>query len=69
MYYHDPPGGYTVNRDLVCAVHLADYYARSYLGRSDLVKLDQRVFQVMGIEQETCENLLDEAVHSWKSEA
>jgi len=68
LYHHDPLGGYTVNRDLVCAVHLADYYAWSYLGRKDFVNLDQRVFQVMGIEQETCEILLDEAWRSWKSE-
>lgn len=68
LYHHDPLGGYTVNRDLVCAVHLADYYAWSYLGRKDFVKLDQRVFQVMGIEQETCEDLLNEALHSWESE-
>jgi len=68
LYHHDPLGGSTVNRDLVCAVHLADFYAWSYLGKNEFVKLDQRVFQVIGVEQETCESLINEALQTLKDE-
>jgi HD-like signal output (HDOD) protein len=68
LNHHDPLAS-SINRKLVCAVHLADYYAWNYLGRSDLVKLDERVFEEMGLNQERCENLVNEALHSWESES
>ena len=68
LYHHNPLASSTANRELVCALHLADYYAWSYLGRKDLVKLDDRVFDSMGLSQERCENLFNEALDSWKAE-
>ena len=69
LYHHDPLASSTVNRELVCAVHLADYYAWCYLGIKNLVKLDDRVFDLMGLNQERCESLVNEALHSWKDES
>ncbi len=67
LFHHDPLSS-TINRQLVCAVHLADYYAWDYLGKKELVKLDQRVFQAMGIDQNICEGLIDEGLADWKYE-
>lgn len=67
LYHHNPLAS-TINPQLVCAVHLADYYAWSYLGREDLVKLDDRVFDTIDLDQERCESLINEALHSWEAE-
>lgn len=67
LLHHDPLAS-SINRGLVCAVHLADYYAWHYLGQKDLVKLDERVFRVMGIEQEECEVVVNEALENWQND-
>ena len=68
LYHHNPLDSSTMNRQLVCAVHIADYYAWSYLGKKDYVKLDDRVFDSLGLNQEICDSLIDEAFDSWKGE-
>jgi Predicted signal transduction protein len=67
LLHHDPLSS-SINRGLVYAVHLADYYAWNYLGQKDLVKLDDRVFQAMGIEQVDCDNLVNESLENWQQE-
>ena len=67
-YYHHDPLASSTNRKLVCAVHLADYYAWTCLGRRDIASLDTRVFDIIGIAQPKCEEELDEAMHSWDTE-
>lgn len=65
LYHHDPFASSAVNRELVCAVHLADYYAWCYLGRENYVRLDEKVFDFLNIEQGTYLSLMTEALNLW----
>lgn len=62
LFHHDPLASSTVNRELVCAVHLADYYAWKRLGKCELIKLDDGAFDFLKIEKESYECFVTETL-------
>lgn len=68
LYHHNPLASSTINRKLVCAAHLADYYAWNYLGKENFIKLDERVFLTMGIDHDYCDSVINVVLENWKNE-
>ena len=58
MFHHDPMNPAVINRELVAAVHLADYFAWKHKKALAMPKLQESAFDVLGTTAEACENLL-----------
>ena len=61
LYHHSPLLASLSNQELVCAIHLADYHALKTLGRGT-PKLDNRIYQLLGINQDTYEAIIIEGL-------
>lgn len=57
MYCHSPFLSTPEHRELVCVIHLADYYAWKQLNKN-FGKLEQKAFQVIGTSQLELESIL-----------
>lgn len=57
MFHHDPMNAAVVHRELVAAVHVADYYAWKQKKAIAMPKLCPEVFDVLGVDGEECEKL------------
>lgn len=60
VFHHTPFDKMIIERELVGAVHIADYYSWQRLSKSMLPVLDQNIFAALGIGQEDCEKLIKE---------
>jgi len=58
MFHHDPMNQAIIHRDVVAAVHIADYFAWKQKKSLTLPKLQQEAFAVLGTNEEACEALL-----------
>jgi HD-like signal output (HDOD) protein len=61
MFHHDPLNPVVINRELVCVVHLANYYSWVIL-KDDIFKeqLIEEVFEELGISKEDLLQIVDE---------
>lgn len=60
LFHHNPMSNIIINRELVCAVHIADYYSWKQLGKGNYTTLNEHVFDFLGISTESCEKFLDD---------
>ncbi len=67
LYHHKPLDDKVVNKELVCAVHIANNYSCKLLNDSRHIDLQQDTFDYLGITQESCDNLLEEFAAKWKA--
>ena len=67
LYHHSPLLASPANQELVCAIHLADYHAWKTLGR-ETPKLDNRIYQLLGINQDTYEAIIIEGLKAADSQ-
>lgn len=58
MFHHDPMNETIVNREVVAAVHIADYYAWKQKKAFIMPKLDQAALTVLGTDTAECEGWL-----------
>lgn len=65
LFHHDPFNKEVTDRELVVAVHLADYLAWKRLGQTPLSTLDERTFDFLGISIAECEILAKEVPVSY----
>lgn len=57
-FHHTPFDKRVIDRELVCAVHIADYYSWKQMGKGFLPNLDTDTFTFLGIKQEDCEGVI-----------
>jgi len=60
MFHRNPLEAPVINRELVCLVHLANYYSWQKIMPSGKVYLDERVFAELRIQQGECERIVAE---------
>ncbi len=60
MYHHNPTSGDIINKELVMAVHVAQFYASKSMGLEPEDDLSIEAFEVLGFKQERLEELLEE---------
>jgi HD-like signal output (HDOD) protein len=61
LFHHTPLDENVINKDIVCLVNIADYYACRLLERSgDIKHLDDKVFDYVNITRRDCERLICE---------
>jgi HD-like signal output (HDOD) protein len=58
MFHHDPMNPAVIHRELVAAVHIADYYAWKQKNALMLPKLCAEAFSILGTSEGDCETLL-----------
>ncbi len=58
MFHHDPLNRSIINKEVVAAVHIADYFAWKQKKALALPKLQMDVFSVLGTNMESCETCL-----------
>lgn len=58
-FHHMPFDKRVIEKELVCVVHLADYYSWEKMGKGALAMLDTDVFPFLGINQQECEQLIE----------
>lgn len=58
MFHHDPMNSAIINREIVSAVHVADYFAWKQKKAVAMPKLHEGAFAILGTTQEECEKLL-----------
>ena len=62
LFHHSPLLASPANQELVCAIHLADYHAWKTLGR-ETPKLDNRIFELLEIDQDKYEAIIIEGLN------
>lgn len=62
LFHHSPLLASPANQELVCAIHLADYHAWKKLGR-ETPKLDNRIFELLEIDQDKYEAIIIEGLN------
>jgi len=55
LFHHNPLDERVINKELVCTVHIADYYSWKQLSRDRFSKLNRDAFDFLGISEESCE--------------
>jgi HD-like signal output (HDOD) protein len=58
MFHHDPLNAAVLNREVVAAVHVADYFAWKQKKAFVMPKLEPAALELLGTDLETCEGLL-----------
>jgi HD-like signal output (HDOD) protein/ActR/RegA family two-component response regulator len=60
LYHHIPNSSQVINRELVCVVHLADYYAWTVMDHFSETGLCEDCFKVLNTSREACEEFVEE---------
>jgi HD-like signal output (HDOD) protein len=60
LFHHQPLDERVMNKELVCIVHIADYYSWEILGNDGFATLNIDTFEFLGISKESCEELASE---------
>lgn len=60
MFHRAPLDSPVINRELVCLVHLANYYSWKKIMPGMADELDERVFQELRIDRQECETVLED---------
>ncbi len=60
LFHHDPLSDLVVNKELLCVVHLADYYSWEKISKLNYGTINPGVFEFLGINRELCEKVLAE---------
>ena len=63
MFHHDPMNQAIIHREVVAAVHIADYYAWKQKQALTLPKLQPAAFAVLGMSEDECEALVADIEH------
>ena len=58
LFHHNPLEEGIVNKELVCAVHIAEYYSWKQLGKDKFSVLNEDSFEFLGVSEEQCRNVL-----------
>lgn len=58
MFHHDPLNHSVINKEVVAAVHIADYFAWKQKKALALPKLQMNVFTILGTDMDSCETWL-----------
>ena len=58
MFHHDPMNAAVLNREVVAAVHIADYFAWKLKKAVSIPKIELKAFEVLGTDVESCERWL-----------
>ena len=66
MFHHDPLNSAIIHKEVVAAVHIADYYAWKQKKSLILPKLHPEAFSVLGTTQEVCDALLMETAEKFQ---
>ena len=66
MFHHDPLNSAIIHKEVVAAVHIADYYAWKQKKSLILPKLHPEAFSVLGTTQECCDALLMETAEKFQ---
>ena len=64
LYHHNPLDDKIINKEIVCVVHIANYYSWELLGRPKDINLAPKVFKYLGIEKEFC----DESINNYRKD-
>lgn len=59
MYHHDPFNEAVINSELVCAVHVANYYASIMLDGFHPTPFDERILEFFSITKDALDNLFE----------
>ena len=62
LFHHSPLDERIVNKELVCVVHIADYYSWKQLGEHKFASLNKGSFDFLGFLEESCEKLVSEMI-------
>jgi HD-like signal output (HDOD) protein len=60
LFHHDPLNAAIINRELVAAIHVANYYAWQAV-YPELAEIDPAAFDLLGVSQSDCRQLLNKA--------
>ena len=58
MFHHDPLNSAVLNREVVAAVHIADYFAWKQKKALVMPKLEPAALDVLGTDLAACEDFL-----------
>jgi HD-like signal output (HDOD) protein len=67
LFHHNPLEASEENKEMIGVLHLANYYADSFLGKRDGA-LDERAFEILKINRERYEECLQSALSTWHVE-
>lgn len=59
LFHHDPLSELVINKELLCVVHLADYYSWKKLSKLTNIEIKPGVFEFLNITEEACQALID----------
>lgn len=62
LYHHDPFDKHIINKQIVCAAHIAEKYAWDILGEEYYIEFDEKVFDVLEINKEKFEKTIKETL-------
>lgn len=60
LFHHQPLDDRIMNKELVCIVHIADYYSWERLDNNIFSNLNKGTFEFLGISEESCKKLASE---------